>query len=300
MSGNDWGKRLTPVAAVGFCLIAIIGAFAIAYVVGALNGKQAYQRHAEPHSHAEAAKEQAKRSCLGTEAATVFECVYDKVEASEETARTEEDLVAQQRAAWAAMVGAGLGFFTMAISAIGLWFIYETLKATRAAVVEANEATDAARQAVEITKDSSQKQLRAYLAISGVEIFFIDDTRMRIDVNVVNLGATPAKIARVVRRAWVGPRGVRNPLAEGPDPGLNVMHKANLGKDQTDRVIILLKAKDFVGLNTPTTDFYVYGQIDYTDIFNEPQHVKFSYTPMGYNVTKDRPFAPCLAGNEAT
>lgn len=167
MSGSNRSDR--P-AAIAFCVVALLGVAVLIGVVGWSLGRQAEQRYNQPHQHAENAKDEAKRSCVGIEPATVFECVYEKVERSGDTARSEQDLTAQQEAAWATMLGSGVSALALFATLVGLFYVRGTLLATLKAVEDTSEATEAMREANEIARDGD----RPWVAVLGPETVKIE------------------------------------------------------------------------------------------------------------------------------
>ena len=130
MPSSDRGKRIEAVTAAGLCILAVFGTLVLLYSVGLLNGEQSERRSNYPHAHSESAKQKAERACIGSDPTAVFECVVSYVEASENTAYTEQDLSAQQRAAWGALVAAFAGLLSVGVSLLGLYWIKGTLDAT--------------------------------------------------------------------------------------------------------------------------------------------------------------------------
>lgn len=143
MPDSGGSKRFEAVTASGFGALAILGALLLIYFVGALNGEQAERRDNYPHTHSESAKQKAERACVGANATAVFECVVSYVEASENTVYAEQDLTAQQRAAWGSLIAACAGLLSVAVSLLGLYWIKGTLDATRDAVGQTTIATNA-------------------------------------------------------------------------------------------------------------------------------------------------------------
>ena len=151
MSGSDRGKG-TPPLEWALPFIGIIVALILASGLGWLDGREAERRYQTPHRHAESAKASAERACAGLEPGAAFECVYEKVEASENTAQTEQDLSAQQRAASSALASAIVALFGLIATIVGVWFVKRTLDATLEAVQDTSEATVAMREANTIAK----------------------------------------------------------------------------------------------------------------------------------------------------
>ncbi len=170
MSGSDRGKRPEAVVAAIFCAVTIFGAVLLLYVLGVLNGREAERRDQTPVAYGQSAKADAKRVCVGMEASSAFECVYEKVEASHEQASTEQDLSAQQRAATSALASAAIAMLTLIVTGIGVWFVKRTLDATLKAVEDTAKATGAMERQNILAEDASHRQLRAYLSIENTRI----------------------------------------------------------------------------------------------------------------------------------
>lgn len=95
------------------------------------------------------------------------------------------------------MALAALGQIVLTI--IGIVFIRRTLIATEAAVAEARGATEAANQAVTVTRLSAESQLRAYLSVDQIYVAdLVEGQVLEAWFSLHNRGQTPAK--RVVVR----------------------------------------------------------------------------------------------------
>ena len=197
MSGSDRGKG-TPLIDWALPLVGIVLALCLAALLGILSGREGERRHQAPHRHAQSAKADAERACVRADPSAVFECVYDKVEASEETARTEQDLSAQQRAATAALASAVIAFITLLITAIGVWFVKRTLDAT----LEAVRDTSIATKAMERQNELAAKAQRPWLDFNVEILRAIDfaDHAVYIKVTARNHSSFPAHDVRASAR----------------------------------------------------------------------------------------------------
>ena len=193
MSGSDRSKG-NPLIEWALPLIGIVIALLLAVGLGWLDGREAERRYQSPHRHAESAKANAKRACEGTEPEAVFECVYEKVEASENTAQTEQDLSAQQRAATSALASAIVALFTLVATIVGVWFVKRTLDATLEAVQDTSEATEAMRAANQI----AHLGVRPWLKLESLNVRSLvligDEAEFTIEALFRNIGKTPAKL----------------------------------------------------------------------------------------------------------
>ncbi|QUM72500.1 hypothetical protein [Sphingopyxis granuli] len=106
----------------------------------------------------------------------------------------ESDLCAQWRSAKAAEESAlwtKWGFWVASAGMIGLFW---TLYYTRKAVEDTSEATDAMREQNQIAREAMEKQLRAYVVVSYVEITHnkANPGHIQIAAHFQNVGETPA------------------------------------------------------------------------------------------------------------
>ena len=198
MPDGDRGNRTEVIAAASLCALAVFGVLILAYALGNLNGREAKSRDQTPASYSQAAKADANRSCIGRQSAALFECVYERVEASQEQARGEHDLSAQQRAASAALAAAVVAFLTLTVTGIGVWFVKRTLDAT----LEAVRDTSIATKAMERQNELAASAQRPWLDFSAVILDAIDfaDHAVYIQVTAFNLSNFPAHEVRVSAR----------------------------------------------------------------------------------------------------
>jgi len=106
-----------------------------------------------------------------------------------------QEMYATIRAANAADDIVDLAVWQFVAGLVGVYLIARTLKATRDAVTEANEATEAARRAVQATEEGNRRQLQAYVHVERAEINWSDmaASHPSITLFVKNSGQTPAK-----------------------------------------------------------------------------------------------------------
>ena len=123
MSYSNRIKRSETTAATSFGALAVLGTTIVLYALGVLNGRETERRERTPTSYSQAAKADAQSACAGSEPSAVFECVYERVEASQEQARGEQDLTAQQRAATSALASAAIALFTLIITKALKWMV---------------------------------------------------------------------------------------------------------------------------------------------------------------------------------
>ncbi len=140
----------------------VMALFLCSLIVGMLaytQGIERERRFQSPHHHAEPAETEARRACAGLEVNGMFECVFKRVEASEEISRTEQDLTAQQRAATSALVAAIVSALTLIVTAVGVWFVKRTLDATVEAVKDTSEATASMKEQTRLMANAQRPWL---------------------------------------------------------------------------------------------------------------------------------------------
>src|SRR5688572_20688453 len=122
MSDGDRGERDQDLNR-GLGVVAAI--ILVALTVGVISyssGVERERRNQYPPAYAESAKQDAAKACIGGEAGAVFECVYERVEASHDQARAEQDLNAQLGMKFWAAVMAAISLGTLAVTIVGVWY----------------------------------------------------------------------------------------------------------------------------------------------------------------------------------
>lgn len=204
------------------------------------------------------------------------------------TARAAEDMV-------------DLAVWQMLFGLLGIYLVAQTLRATREAVVEANEATDAARQALSVTREGMQRQLRAYVHATNADPgALVLGEKFSISVTIKNLGATPA----TKMRSRYGIAIVQNPhahIVEYPPelpiaestlgPGLEyIIHIPTRGP---------LTANELSLLQTKNAYVMMFADITYEDVFGEARETTIRFVVD--KMTEDRLHVrPTLVGNTST
>lgn len=107
----------------------------------------------------------------------------------------KRDLAAQESmsvwAFWMMLVAV----FSAIVTTIGTIFLYKQISLTREAVEDTGRATSLMKDQNALAKDTAQRQLRAYVTVDKVEIFYTDSipTKIALAAHFTNSGATPAK-----------------------------------------------------------------------------------------------------------
>ena len=126
------------------------------------------------------------------------EALYEAAErrCTEDNSQSCQEMYAAIRSARAAEDTVDLGVWQFIAGLVGIYLIARTLKATRDAVTEANDATNAARHAVDITEDTARRQLRAYVVAEPGEITEIDSKKgIHVAVEYQNVRLPPTQLA---------------------------------------------------------------------------------------------------------
>lgn len=195
MLGSDRGNRSEAVIIAGLGALAIFGAIVLVYCLGLLNGRESERRQQTPASYSQAAQSDAQRACTGRQSTALFECVYERVKASQEQALGEQNLSAQQRAATSALASTVVALLTLIVTSLGVWFVKRTLDATLEAVRDTSKATKA-MQRQNCLVEAAQ---RAWIKIDPL-IIDASSNQNAMDiqwrVNFTNVGKTIAQNVR--------------------------------------------------------------------------------------------------------
>lgn len=204
------------------------------------------------------------------------------------TAKAAEDMV-------------DLAIWQMLFGLVGIYLIARTLHATRDAVREANEATDAARRALAVTQEGMQRQLRAYVhAVNASPSSLTLGEQFVMSVTIKNLGATPA----TKLRSRYGICIVQNPhdyVVEYPidlatsestlGPGLEYILTVPTSSPLTTNELSVVQNRNAFIL--------MFADITYEDVFGVARETKIRFYVD--KMTKDKLHAaPTLTGNTSS
>jgi len=120
--------------------------------------------------------------------------------------REQQDLQAQQDMAFWAMLMVFAAVATVIITAIGVWLVRQTLKATLLAVEDTGKATEAMLESNKIARETGRKQVRAYIGIESITLDDGEDFNIpRFIIEIKNNGVSPANIKNLdVKIIWLG------------------------------------------------------------------------------------------------
>jgi len=148
-------------AAISFMVAAVVGTVFLIGAIAWAAGGQSAKRSFEPHAHAMSAKDQANHRCRKTDPDDTFDCIFDEVERSDETSRSELELTAQQWSATAAIAAAGVSLFALIATVWGLLYVRRTYE-------EARKVTAAAQTANDVARSTAYAETRPWLTVEDV------------------------------------------------------------------------------------------------------------------------------------
>ena len=129
-------------------------------------------------------------------------------------------------------------------------------------------------------REKGRKELRAYLGIKEAKIHRLPNGQFQAVIVVENSGRTPA---REVRRSLNVGWGPRTGPEQGPDFPIGIltgqMQLAPTGQWETRQILWNLPEKDIERIALHPTDrfAFVWGRVEYLDIYDELQHVNFRF-----------------------
>lgn len=207
MSSRNWGG---PYA---FIVLAVaLGAVAAVLIwdTSSEQTKISMSRDQSARQHIEYAQDRVRRACRDRDFSALLECVTDEVVAANDHGRAESDLDAQQAMALWARLMTLASLVGLGVTAVGVYLVYGTLKQT-------SIATQAAQDAVAVTREIGQKQARANLDYFGCVVSDMPISAhshagiVNIKVIFKNFGPTPARevvfdLVDLAELVWVPPQ----------------------------------------------------------------------------------------------
>lgn len=179
MSRSDWLRN----GAIG-ALILLVCSGAVWWGL-AYKQEQAQQReHTAPRA-ADPSQKEARETCQGVTGLVDYEnCITEKQKAQRDEQRTQYDLQAQQQMALWAFALFISGVLGLGITGAGVYYVAQTLGATREAVGAANRTADEAKRI-------GEAQVRAYVTVANVQLRFAETSPM-VTFELHNSGNSPA------------------------------------------------------------------------------------------------------------
>ncbi|MCK5644552.1 MAG: hypothetical protein KAJ19_27385, partial [Gammaproteobacteria bacterium] len=182
---------------------------------------------------------------------------------------------AQQDMAYWAMILTMISAAGIIISAIAVWAVFLSLSQTRTAISD--------------TKKIGQAQVRAYLSFTlekskgDMTIGFDNPEGATVEFTIVNSGLSPARTVRYLAAINImeHPIGHNNDLVWASEgqilPGGSMHQGQEWGCSASGtKVFDTQTVADAFAPNSETR-IYLFGVIEYTDVFDKPQKTRFCY-----------------------
>lgn len=197
--------------------------------------------------------------------------------------RARRDLAAQEgMAKWAKWMF-GAAFVETLITALGVCLVYWTLRYTRDAVEQARKATIAANETLDHARDTSRRELRAYLSVEprGINMLIGESQECMGHIAVRNVGKLPASNVAVAVRMTLKDNRMHefDPLEDHPEVERTIQPGAELVQGcKEEDIVNPMRIFKFGGEGY----VFVWGTVYYGDGFGDGRrHVKFCHR---YNV----------------
>lgn len=186
---------------------------------------------------------------------------------------------------------------------VGIVFVGLTLRATHLALREANEATEAARKAVEVTEEGNRRQLQAYVHIERAEIKWGDiaGSEPRITLFAKNTGQTPARWFGIVAKVettipLLGPPSIS---FESVDLSRRRLHQWSALGGLSTLSLPGIRTADHSALHeafTNQTVIHIVGVVRYETLFGEMFETEFWFTSKPRHRYRAEPSEAAAAG----
>jgi len=259
-------------------MLARLGVIALVFGLTLVTGLQAQENETEPEIDPEATQEQpAKQPPI--EPAPVEPSLttptdkprpeHDGGSAEDGDENPHQDpniILGDGWAQWAMVV---LSFFALGVSAWAVWLLRDTLKATRDAVRSADDA-------VEVTREIGQKQMRAYVNLQTADLHWSDEEPLQIKVIIENTGQTPARNVRRAFQEVIGPIGP--PIALDPLPLENESGFSMRAKGEHAFFVLtdIVMSDDLIDkIESEKWAIWLKGRIEYEDVFGDSWSTSF-------------------------
>ena len=196
-------------------------------------------------------------------------------EQQEASQREIDDLQAQNLAAESAQGAFRVGVAQTVLAFFGTLALIYSLYLNR-------KATHAAQDAVAVTRDIGQRQIRAYLAVENVSVV-VTSPFIKIAWEITNIGHSPAQNVKALG-AWAGEIGefsntwldeiIETPLGSiAPSGRVQNIRRTN----ESTLPDVSLSVDQIQEIAANKRGFWVYGRIKYSDIFGGLAETRFRY-----------------------
>jgi hypothetical protein len=197
-----------------------------------------------------------------------------KARESRDEKHDADDLSAQLRVADAAEKQIWLGWAAWALSLIGVWLLWSTLRETR----KTSQAAQADAEANAKAAENARKQLRAYVSAQPDFVDNVGPTTIRMRLSLTNHGATPA--SKVVTAVAIGilpfPLPQQYPFVEPAsaigEGGATIHSGSTVTVHSTESFPVTDIAN---AIKNAGVRIYMYGTVQYEDAFGLTQTTRF-------------------------
>ncbi|WP_349434302.1 hypothetical protein [Pararhizobium sp. A13] len=295
MSDSNRGQFFKVATAVVIITLLCLSAIAV-FETGSSTALSRSKQQSNSTNYIENADQEIKQRCALRDSYAMSECIRGVIEATNEHERAENDLVAQSDMAWWTFWMTVVSAATLGITSIGIYYIRDTL-------VETRKAVKAADDAVIVTRDMAQMQMRAYMNTAHAWISFKENNEPVAHVSIKNFGQTPAMNVKSWIHIWIEKYPLKGSLPfpkEGEvdqsssviSPGFhyNYHHPRTRGIDE----------EIMTEIRAGRAAIYVYGGITYDDVFGGNRKTEFLKFCTGERGGDDENLKDYRNGNYAT
>ena len=158
-------------------------------------------------------------------------------------------------------------------------------------------------------KDTSQRQLRAYVSVKNGKISELSTTEhIMAKLTIINCGNTPAyalqKVSGITLAEFPLQHDIASQITSKFADGDFPKSKETLGPGAKLQMMgqfsTLLEDTHISAIKSGTSAIYFFGEIRYLDAFERPQYMKFRYFVGGGAGIEGNQFAAYQEGNEAS
>lgn len=247
--------------------LVLLCAVALGFSEWGHNLPEAQARDYESSPYAESANRRINSTCVGMSGVSLAECIIEIEQSERSNYRAEQDLHAQRYMMVWAFFMTLVSFLTAGIAAAGLYWI-------RATLIETREAVRAADDAVAVTRDLGQAQVRAYITIESCTVVFdTEKSNLGFRIQVKNSGNSPARGIQVeftfdLRKIDShGVRGIETVTSQDiPAQSEETIGKMFHEKKDTDVLFAYFNiGKVFITMNPVVSGVDVFGKPVYAD-----------------------------------
>lgn len=303
MSVGDRYSAIAPwiVITIGLGLIAGLSATYF-YSKGFQRAHQQYRASIDLDDAAEHAHSKCAAMPSTSEALICYRSIY---EANADKRRAEDNLSVQREMAdWAEgmlWVTGIVGVLSVGITGVGVYWVKETLTATTNAVAEAKRGADAAFDAVQVTSETANRQLRAYVCLQTAELVEPEvRTGFSATLTFTNFGQTPAHDVRIrCREVTIRPDAIRPQMLDFNDIKETEPVVIGPGAAFSKGIHNILDEDELTAIQKEEFVIWVYGDVRYTDVFKRTRSTTFCLRVWRFRQPSER-IGPCEFGNVST